>query len=631
MSPFEPTPQQAAILRHERTQHGVILAGPGTGKSATVVAYIEQLAREQEPPRIRLLTFTRAATSELALKVSEHPSIASERPSTIHSFAISVLLRNPGAADFPSPLRMADDWEDDELVRPTLAARAAVDLRTLDRLMHEMEANWQSLRPQDDPRIDPAVRTRFLGGWNEHRRVYGYTLLAELPSLLRQALADHDDLRGLDYDLLVVDEYQDLNACDLEVLRRLGERGCAILAAGDDDQSIYSFRKAAPEGIRRFPEDYVECASYPLSISKRCGRRIIEWARFVIEGDPDRPARPALTADDGATVGEVALLRFDDNDAEASGITRLIQRLVRVDRVPPGEILVLFRGDRFGLFSNPIKEHLSQTGIAVSDPEIVNRALAESNNRQSLEMLRLASNPTDSLAWAGLLQLARGIGDTFVSYIYDRARANRLDFGTVFDGEHGRQFEGAPRPGAARALALATSVKAWIENHPLPVERPEDGWGHWIVAIPPDNVFPGFTPELAEILRDLDDVVEAPDDFGRFLNQIAPAGKDLAASKSQGVRFMTMAASKGLTVQATIVAAVEEGIMPRPEAEIAEERRLLYVAMTRARRHLFCTWARRRHGPTARAGAPNVGNFRSHSSFLRDGPVTSEDGDAYLR
>jgi DNA helicase-2/ATP-dependent DNA helicase PcrA len=630
MGPFRPTPQQAEILRHECNRHGVILAGPGTGKSATVVAYIEQLTREEEPPRVRLLTFTRAATSELALKVSEHPSIVSERPSTIHSFAISVLLRNPGAADFPIPLRMADDWEDDQLVRPTLAARAGVNVRMLDRLMHEMEANWQSLRPQDDPRIDPTVRTRFLGAWNEHRRVYGYTLLSELPSLLRQALADHDDLRGLDYELLVVDEYQDLNACDLEILRRLGERGCAILAAGDDDQSIYSFRKAAPEGIRRFPHDYAESASYPLSISKRCGRRIIGWARFVIEGDPDRPTRPPLTPDDGAADGEVALLRFDNNDAEALGVTRLIQRLIQVDRVPAGEILVLFRGDRYGLFSGPIKEHLAQMGIAVSDPEVVNRALAEPQNRQSLEILRLALNPTDSLAWAGLLKLAPGIGDTFVSYIYDRARANRLSFGTVFDQEHERRFEGAPKPAAGRVLALAIAVRNWIRAHPLPEERPADGWGHWVAGIAQDDVFPGFSEELAEILQDLDALIEAPEDFGRFLNQIAPAGKDLAASKSGGVRFMTMAASKGLTVQATIIAAVEEGIIPRPEAEIAEERRLLYVAMTRARNHLFCTWARRRHGPTARAGAPNVGNYRSHSSFLRGGPVVSQDGDAYL-
>ena len=93
---------------------------------------------------------------------------------------------------------------------------------------------------------------------------------------------------------------------------------------------------------------------------------------------------------------------------------------------------------------------------------------------------------------------------------------------------------------------------------------------------------------------------------------------------------MTMAASKGLTVAATIVAAVEEGIMPRPEAELAEERRFLYVAMTRSRKHLFCTWSRRRHGPTARAGAPNVGERRNHCSFLRNGPVASQRGDQFV-
>ena len=92
--PFVPTPEQALLLRHNPNAHGVLLAGPGTGKSATMVAYIEQLAASDEPPRVRLLTFTRAATAELALKVSQHPTLAAERPSTIHSFAISVLTRN---------------------------------------------------------------------------------------------------------------------------------------------------------------------------------------------------------------------------------------------------------------------------------------------------------------------------------------------------------------------------------------------------------------------------------------------------------------------------------------------------------------------------------------------------------
>jgi ATP-dependent DNA helicase UvrD/PcrA len=130
---------------------------------------------------------------------------------------------------------------------------------------------------------------------------------------------------------LVIDEYQDLNACDLEVLHRIAERGCSIIGAGDDDQSIYSFRRAAPEGIRRFPDDYPGCGDYPLSVTQRCGSRIIEWATYVIEGDPDRPHnRPRLASADGGPPGNVALLAFDDETAEVRGIVAIIQRLLNI-------------------------------------------------------------------------------------------------------------------------------------------------------------------------------------------------------------------------------------------------------------------------------------------------------------
>ena len=220
--PYVPTGEQEAILQHDQHRHARVLAGPGTGKSATLVALVDQLLEGNPAPRIKLLTFTRAATAELAKKVSEHPAAAAAR-------------------------------------------RADVGVRKLERLIREMAANWESLEPAVDPRVNPADRTRFLAAWGEHRQVYGYTLLAELPYALRHALHDHPDLDGVDYDLLIVDEYQDLNACDLEVLHLIAERGCAIIGAGDDDQSIYSFRRAAPEGIRRFPVDYPGCANYPLS------------------------------------------------------------------------------------------------------------------------------------------------------------------------------------------------------------------------------------------------------------------------------------------------------------------------------------------------------------------------------
>jgi len=91
---FAPTPEQTAIIGHGMDRHARVLAGPGTGKSATLVALVDQLLSGNPAPRLKLLTFTRAATGELAKKVSEHPAAAAERPSTIHSFAISVLLRN---------------------------------------------------------------------------------------------------------------------------------------------------------------------------------------------------------------------------------------------------------------------------------------------------------------------------------------------------------------------------------------------------------------------------------------------------------------------------------------------------------------------------------------------------------
>ena len=113
---YEPTAEQDAILAHAINRDACVLAGPGTGKSATLVALMDRLLGDEPALRIRLLTFTRAATAELAKKVSDHPAAATQRPSTIHSFSISVLLQNPGTGNFPHPLRIADDWENDEIV-----------------------------------------------------------------------------------------------------------------------------------------------------------------------------------------------------------------------------------------------------------------------------------------------------------------------------------------------------------------------------------------------------------------------------------------------------------------------------------------------------------------------------------
>ena len=562
--PFTPTTEQELILRHPRNRHARILAGPGTGKSATLVALLGEILSEIPAPRVKLLTFTRAATGELARKVSEHPALAAQRPSTIHSFAISVLLRNPGAGDLPGPLRIADDWENDFIVRPTLARRANIRVTRLERLFRELAANWESLTPEEDPRVDPQERARFLGSWHEHRSIYGYTLLAELPYALRNAMQNHPDLEGLDYELLVVDEYQDLNACDLEVLRRIAERGCAIIGAGDDDQSIYSFRRAAPEGIRRFPGDYPGCGDYPLSITQRCGSRIIEWATHVIESDPDRPVdRRRLASVEGAPPGEVRLLGFANENAEVAGIVSIIQRLIDLEHVPATEILVLLRSDYRGAFSDPIKDALARLGIPSSDPDAAERTLSEMPNRKFLEMARLLADRNDSLAWASLLDLSEGIGATFLDYIYERARAARSPFGPTLLDACNAGFPGGPKGPSPRAQKLIRSILKWLNAHEVPEDMPQDGWGDWLLQIADHPIVPTRSTSLANLLRSIDELIEGEVTLGRYLAQISPLGKDIALAESEGVRIMTMMGSKGLTVRATILPALEDGIIPR--------------------------------------------------------------------
>ncbi|MBI1892586.1 MAG: ATP-dependent helicase, partial [Candidatus Rokubacteria bacterium] len=223
-------------------------------------------------------------------------------------------------------------------------------------------------------------------------------------------------------------------------------------------------------------------------------------------------------------------------------------------------------------------------------------------------------------------------GGGFLSYVYGWARAQRVGVGRAWLNGYGQGFPGGPTASSNRARDLVEGVLAWLGANPTPDEEPQDGWGRWILKRAGSDVAPTATENLRDLLGSLEEGLAEPDQsLGRYLGQLGSIAKDQAQARSAGVRIMTMQSAKGLTVRATIVAAVEEGIIPRPDAALAEERRLLYVAMTRTREFLFCTWARRRLGPTARAGRPRVGTARPFSSFLRGGPVGSVDGGPYIR
>jgi DNA helicase-2/ATP-dependent DNA helicase PcrA len=454
-------------------------------------------------------------------------------------------------------------------------------------------------------------------------------LLNELPDLLRRALRDHEDLDGVDFDLFVVDEYQDLNACELEILRTLAARGISVVAIGDDDQSIYSFRKAHPAGIRRFLDEFAGARNYVISVCQRLPTRIAQWAQHVIAGDVQR-AKPPIQCRPGAAEGTAALLNFGSEITEARGVANLIVWLRDTEQVPLSEILLLCRTDHLGTFTRPLKAELTRRGISVFDPSEVGATLSDPQNRPLLATLRLVVNRNDSLAWWNLMRLEGGMGDRFVSHIYDKANEGGATFAETLVAEAARGFEGLPAELKRRGLQFYQRVSELLDRTTLPEARERMEWGGWIAELAAAGRLPPFSDALRALFGQIDgSYTETDEGLGRYLSQLQPLAEDLARAQSDGVRLMTMVGSKGLTVRATIVVGVDNDLIPRPAQDINEERRLLYVAMTRSQEYLFLTRANRRRGPAARAGHANPGR-RTYTELLRAGLVESENGAEFL-
>ncbi len=229
-----------------------------------------------------------------------------------------------------------------------------------------------------------------------------------------------------------------------------------------------------------------------------------------------------------------------------------------------------------------------------------------------------------------LLLLTDGVSEKFADEVYEAARMKGISFHAALMQLDAAGYPGLPAPSAAKAGELVAMVTEWLGSLEVPDDAPEGGWGAWIVEQANDSAIPVPSDGLIELLGELDSLVESSPSLERFLGQVTPLGRDLATAKGDGIRIMAMAASKGLTVAATIVAGVESDIIPKPKAPSDEERRLLYVAMTRATDHLFVTWSRIRRGPTARSGKGRANSRRHHSRFLDGGTVMSQDGNGYL-
>lgn len=623
---FEFTEQQKKVINHNHTNNGVVRAGPGTGKSATVVALAQRLNRENPEVRLRFLTFTRAATSELAKKISTTEGLGI-KPSTIHSFATSILMQNQDALPIQLPIRIPSDYEVKKIIYPYIAKLVGVRVSRVSTLVRAMASMWESLDPDfTAPDITPEEKAKFISAFQQATRVFGFTLLDQLPDLLRRLLNDHPDTKGLDIDFMIVDEYQDLNKCEIELFKLLSSKNVKVLAVGDEDQSIYSFRDAHPAGIREFENHFTDTVAYDLSICHRCPGNLLNWAQHIILGDLERSSRP-LPESRSTQEAEMKLLHFAGEISEARGIADLIIKLIRNgDGMKPHEILVLTRSDDNEKFTKKIKEILHSKEIKTFDPRDLKKILEKEDTRKLLTFLRLLDDEKDSLGWYTLLKETSGIGQATIKKILKNAEDKNIRLGDSVAESISDGFGSRPAFQRVKEQMVAMGVEYEKIKH-------SDGisWGQWIVSIAPSTLQIDLPQEFADILREADSRIEIQNpSLGYFISQIVPISKDIANEQEAGVRFMTMQGSKGLTSRATIVVGVDSDLIPSGwSTNQNEERRLLYVAMTRSQEFLVMTWANRRRGPQARSSRTNLVR-RNHTVFLEGGPVQSQDGTRYV-
>jgi len=598
---------------------------------------VQQLSAE--PRLILVVTFTRAAAHELRLRLASVLGDADlPHVSTLHAFALRQLLRNSRRIDaLPQPVRIADDFEERHIIQEDIKRLLRLArIKEAQGLFALLSADWQSLSAEEADWERRFPDAKFLGAWRQHRGVYGYTLRSELVYQLKRALEQVPD-----FDLegppgyLVVDEYQDLNRCDLAVVRAVVERGAVLYAAGDDDQSIYGFRMAQPEGIRRFPTDYPGANPLELALCQRCNPSILELGLWVAEQDYEREAK-AIHAAEGRPAGEVHLLRFGDQEQEADGVAAICKHLVDVCDIAPDGILVLIRSDRRGLFSSMYAQKLSAHGIpaaAVTDDKC---PLDSGQGRALLAFLRLLVRGDDHLSWRTLLEFCRaGIGSGTLEGLYDLAVRRGAGFAEAVRAAHDDK---SLLPSGQRRVVVdkAGEILSVLEEYAGVAEATTLDDVMAQVALLADSVVEDVGEREAVVSElGLVGTSAGARSLRGLLSSVGSLGEDLEQEREPGkVNILTMHKAKGLTAEAVVIAASEDEYIPGRQLDgpaFGDERRLLYVSLTRAKHRLYITYAGRRRGRQKYSGRTSGTEARTLTRFLRDSPVRAEDGRAFVK
>jgi DNA helicase II / ATP-dependent DNA helicase PcrA len=594
-------PQRQAVLTTEGPV--LMLAGAGTGKTAALTARLAHLiaTRKAWPSEILSVTFTNKAAREMKERVGRIIGDAVEGMpwlGTFHSIGAKMLRRHAALVGLQSNFTIIDVDDQLRVLKQLIQASDLDEKRFTAKALGGLIDQWKNkgLNPTD---IDAGESERFAGGkGGELYALYQARLkalnacdfgdlLLHVLTLLRthRDILDHYQQR---FKYILVDEYQDTNAVQYLWLRLIAQSRKNICVVGDDDQSVYSWRGAEVANILRFEKDFPGTAVIKLEQNYRSTPHILAAASGVIANNGNRLGK-ALWTD--LTGGEkVSVIGVWDGPEEARRVGELVEGHQR-NGGSLDDCAILVRAQ---FQTRAFEDRFISIGLPY---RIVGgfRFYERAEIRDALAYLRLVNQPADDLAFERIInQPKRGLGDKAIAKVQMLARAQQIPLGAAAN-DILETDELTPQ--ARRALAqFVADLAGWRDRsntlHHAELARvilDECGYTAMLQA--------DKSPESAGRLDNLNELARAMEEYetlGAFLEHVSLVMDNDASNEGAKVTLMTIHAAKGLEFERTFLVGWEEGVFPSQRAldegglsSLEEERRLAYVAITRARRH--CT------------------------------------------
>ncbi|ACL66850.1 UvrD/REP helicase [Anaeromyxobacter dehalogenans 2CP-1] len=601
-------PQREAVMTTEGPL--LVLAGAGSGKTRVIahrVAYL--LVQGVDPEQVLAVTFTNKAAGEMRERVAAlaGPPGVDVFVSTFHSFGLWLLQQEHEAAGLPRRFAICDAGDQLALVKRCMREVSVDDRkfdahRVLSLLSRAKNAGKKRIVPREAGQGDDydlvaaEVYPRYEKALRAMRSVDFDDLIARPVAMLAHdpALRARCQER---FRYLLVDEYQDTNAAQLELLKLLAGERRNVCAVGDDDQAIYGWRGAEVKNILRFERHFPGAKEVRLEQNYRSTGHILACANAVIAKNAARKAKALFTA--GEAGEPVRVVAMSEEEDEARFVAEEIARQ-RGEGRPWSHFAVLFR---LNALSRPFEEAFREGSMPYKvhgGPAFFDR----SEVRDLLAYLKLCVQPEDDVSLSRVVNVPpRGIGDTSMERVHDWAIPRKLHLLEAM--RRAAEIPDLPRGAAEKIgafVALVDRFQARFREGPVSeaaraLVAEVDLFSHVRAGVQSLEAGSRRVDALEGLLRSLDGYVQrtARPSLATWLQRLAlDSREEEDPSGEGGITLMTLHAAKGLEFPVVFLVGVEEDYLPcagiQGEArDLDEERRLAYVGITRARERLYLT------------------------------------------